>query len=481
MKTTKILSVFLLSSASLVAQQNKPNILYIMTDQQSFKMLSCAGNKFLKTPAMDKIAENGYRFDKAYCVNPVSVPSRFALLTGHYGSEIGVRYNSAPVDRGKLEPILEQSAMGKIFRKEGYETLYGGKIHSPMAKLKGSIKERMDANYGFDYFCEDDGMIMAKQSAEILIKRKKNDKPLLLFVSLMNPHDINFFGNEKILAGPEKPANLTQREWENSTSLANIQKSMPEDEYRKQIPAFPLNFSPVNDEPTLDAIQKFTNKDRLNYYSWAYHRLTEIVDKEVSVIMEALKISDIAENTIVVFTSDHGDMNGSHQLIMKNRFYDEAARIPFIFSGPGIKKGVVDIETLACNGLDLIPTLCDFAGVKKPEGLTGISLKPILTGKSKELKRDYLFIENTVGYMVMDGRYKYGLYDGIGNIELLTDTKTDPLETKNMAKNKSANDIKSRLKKQLVEWMKNRSIELDPTVLEFPKDKKNNKGKVERE
>src|SRR5574343_495152 len=113
MNITIKLSLFLAANATIVsAQQSKPNIVYIMTDQQSFKMLSSAGNSSLRTPALDKLAEQGYRFSKAYCVNPVSVPSRFALLTGHYGSEVNVRYNTAVSDKEKLKPVLDECAMG---------------------------------------------------------------------------------------------------------------------------------------------------------------------------------------------------------------------------------------------------------------------------------------------------------------------------------------------------------------------------------
>ncbi len=477
MKLPAILPVFLLGGSYLVAQETKPNILYIMTDQQSFKMLSAAGNKYLKTPAVDKIAESGYRFSKAYCVNPVSLPSRFALLTGHYGSEVNVRNNTPDTEREKLKSILDECAMGKVFRSAGYETLYGGKTHLPMAYMKGDFTERMSTNYGFSYFCSDDGMKLAEESAQILQNRKKGDKPMFLFVSLMNPHDINFFWQEKILAGPDKPKNLTQREWECATTLANKQKTMPEEEYKMQIPSFPLNYEPVNDEPSLDAYQKFTNKERLNYYSWAYHRLTETVDEQIAVVLAALKKSAIADNTIIVFTSDHGDMNGSHQLIMKNRFYEESARIPFIFAGPGIKKGVVDNETLVCNGMDLLPTLCDFAEIKTPKSLTGVSLKPILTGETNKINRNYLFIESTTGFMVLDGRYKYAMYDGSGNTELLTDTKQDPLETKNLATVKSAKKIKVKLRDELTNWMKARNIVLDPNVTRLPKELKKGQKK----
>jgi choline-sulfatase len=466
-------SLFLAGNTLLAAaQQTKPNILYIMTDQQSYKMLSCAGDKYLKTPAMDKIAANGYRFNKAYCVNPVSVPSRFALLTGHYGSEIGVRNNEAIPDREKLKPILEQSALGKIFREGGYETLYGGKTHLPLAYVQGDIETRMDKNYGFNYFCKDDGMELAQKSAELLKNRKKTDKPLFMFVSLMNPHDINYFWKESILAATEKPTKMSNREWTCSKGLMSRFNSLPDSEYKKEIPEFPINFAPVNDEPYMDGLQKFTDKNRLNFYSWCYHRLTETVDNEINVVLTALQQSGIADNTIIVFTSDHGDMNGSHELIMKSRFYEESTRIPFIFSGPGILKGVVDDKTLACNGLDLLPTLCDFAHIKEPFGLSGVSLKPVMTGKSTPIDRKYLFTESTVGYMVLDGRYKYALYDGPGNNVLFTDTKSDPYETRNLVNDTHLKDIKARLDVELLRWMKSRNLALDPTVTKFNRERK---------
>lgn len=479
MKTPAILSLFVLGGTIIQAQETKPNILYIMTDQQSFKMLSAVGNKYLKTPAMDKIAKNGYSFSKAYCVNPVSVPSRFALLTGHYGSEVSVRNNNDIPDKEKLKAILDESALGKIFRKGGYETLYGGKTHLPMAYLKGDMTERMNTNYGFSYYCQDDGMLLATETAQILKVRKKTDKPMFLFVSLMNPHDINFFWKESILSKPQKPANMSEREWSCSTALQQRFNNLPTSKYKKQIPAFPSNFEPVNDVPFMDAYLKFTDKERLSYYSWCYHRLTEIVDKEINVIMSALEKSGIADNTIIVFTSDHGDMNGSHQLIMKSRFYEESARIPFIFAGPGIKKGIVDNETLTSNGMDLIPTLCDLAGIVKPDHLTGVSLKPVLTGSAKKLQRDYLFVESRLGFMILDGRYKFALYDGIGNNELLTDTKADPQEKHNYAKDVQYVTTKNMLKKELLFWMNDRNLKIDPTLTQPPKDKKNGKANTQ--
>lgn len=295
---------------------------------------------------------------------------------------------------------------------------------------------------------------------------------MFMFVSLMNPHDVNYFWKASILAASEKPAKMSNREWSCSKGLMSRFDSLPNAEYQKEIPEFPINFAPVNDEPYLDGLQKFTDKNRINFYNWCYHRLTETVDAEIGVILDALQQSGIAGNTIIVFTSDHGDMDGSHELIMKSRFYEEDMRIPFIFSGPGILKGLIDDHTLACNGLDLLPTLCDFANIKTPEGLTGVSLKPVMTGKAKSIDRKYLFTETTAGYMILDGRYKYALYDGPANNVLFTDTKADPYETRNLVNDKSLKAVKDTLNKELRLWMKSRNLSLDPTVTEFNRGRK---------
>src|ERR1035437_2885886 len=131
MKSKTIMSIALsLIGSNALFSQTKPNVLYIMTDQQSYNMMSCMGNKWLSTPNMDKIANMGYRFEKTYCVNPVCMPSRFSLLTGHYASEIGVKENtikggikedSSDYNALKLEKIVSDGALGILLRKAGYE------------------------------------------------------------------------------------------------------------------------------------------------------------------------------------------------------------------------------------------------------------------------------------------------------------------------------------------------------------------------
>jgi arylsulfatase A-like enzyme len=465
----KYISLSLLCSTAITAQTKKPNILFILTDQQSSTMMSCAGNDKLSTPAMDKIAANGVRFTKAYSANPVSLPSRFALFTGHFASEVGVRYNDAIANKDSVAGICARGTLGKVFRDAGYQTLYGGKIHLPWANTK-SLQVRMSETYGFsNYFTSNERGELANQTAQFLSDYKATDKPFCMVVSLINPHDICFFWDNKMY-DETRPASIPEDSWFYVKDLINKKNEMSEETYLAQLPPFPVNHAQMTNAPALDTYQKFIDRTKLDFYSWSYHRLTEVVDSEIDIILKTLENSVAKENTIIVFTSDHGDMNGSHQLVMKSRIYDEASKIPFIFSGPGIKKNVIDSETIVNNGLDMIPTLCDLAGIARPPGLIGESLKSQLKDTNPvPLNRQYMFFETAIAYVCMDNQYKYALYDGKGTTEVLLDMINDPKETKNIAQLSQYKIVRDRMNKTLTDYMKSRNLVLNPEVTKMPK------------
>ena len=161
-------------------KQNRPNILFIMTDQQHAGMMSCMCNKWLKTPAMDRLAASGVRFERAFASNPVCVPSRFSLQTGLMPSAIGMGQNEDSGQAAVTETMVQQS-LGRLFRDAGYETLYGGKVHLP-SKMKGI------ENLGYRNLTRDSRQGLADACAEFL--KGRHEKPFLLFASFINPHDI---------------------------------------------------------------------------------------------------------------------------------------------------------------------------------------------------------------------------------------------------------------------------------------------------
>jgi choline-sulfatase len=186
-------------------------------------------------------------------------------------------------------------------------------------------------------------------------------------------------------------------------------------------------------------------------YSWVYHRLTEDVDRQIGIVLDALKESGLEDNTIVVFTSDHGEMNGAHSLVAKNKFYDESSRVPFIVAGPGVEKGAVDSKHLISASTDLIPTFCDYAGVAIPEGLHGKSIRKIAEGKSDENWRNFVISENPTGRMLRTDGFKYIYYSG--GTEVLYDMDKDPGEMENLALDPRYRKQMDEYKSQLKQWI----------------------------
>jgi choline-sulfatase len=438
--------------ANLLFPIRKPNILFIMTDQQMYKMMSCMGNQWLKTPHMDKIARKGYRFEKTYCANPVCMPSRFSLLTGHYASEVGVKENTSAEDVSMVREITSKSALGTVFSKAGYETLYSGKTH-----LYGT-KDLTE--YGFTLNDRDpyDGPAMYAEKILADIGSRKQDKPFFLFLSFLNPHDICY----KAGADKRYPDDLPEANVRETKRLLAVQKSLSEEEYHRQIPPRPANLVPMNDEQP-DMVNMSTqgrNWDDAQWdlYNWMYYRLTESVDAQIGRVLTALEKSGLEENTIIVFTSDHGEMNRSHGLITKNVMFEESQRVPFIFAGKGIKSNYSDKSTLVCNGLDLLPTLCDLAGIEIPKGISGVSLKPYLMDEGKRPDRKYLVTESYNSFQITDGRYKFTIYELPKNPEMLTDVDKNPGETINYINDPAYTEIKAILKKELLDNLSKRGL-----------------------
>jgi arylsulfatase A-like enzyme len=444
--------------AMALAQDQKPNILMIITDQQNADMMSCAGNTWLETPNIDQLAEKGIRFNKAYVTNPVCSPSRFSIFTGMYPSAIDMRHNASEINKEKLREIIPES-MGFAFKKAGYETFYGGKVHLPSGGKDAH-------SYGFDNLISlDQRDDLAEKSKEFLLSRK-SESPFFAVVNFINPHDICF---EAIRHFPPKNRRAVPIP-DPLLEAIKIPDSLTEEQFFKTYcPPLPDNFEPTKNEPdaiqelrilhsfTIDARENWTEKD-WRLHRWAYHRLTERVDEQIGKVLDALQRSDFRENTIVVFTSDHGEMSASHRLEHKTVFYEESSNIPLIIWFEGIHNGgEVDDQHLISNGLDLYPTLCDLAGIKIPEYLPGLSFAPLLQNNSRNYNaRQYLIIENEIGFMAKDIRFKYAMYDN--GDEMLIDTRKDPGEMVNIAGQSSYKEERNTLKKHLLDHIAKSNI-----------------------
>ena len=442
MLASGILAAPYLSGCNKVPVGKRPNILIILTDQQNAKMMSCAGNRYLQTPAMDSLASSGVRFERAYCCDPVCTPSRFSLMTGRMPSEIGLRSN----DDSHIDSIpnnIKQQGLGYLLKSAGYETVYGGKVHLPKMKAE---------DVGFDYICQDERDELASVCAEY-IKQERNN-PFLLVASFINPHDICYMAIRDF-ADTEHAKGLIRRGTEEIATLdkaLQIPEGVTHEEFLKNYcPPLPPNFEPQKDEPEAinlmitkrpfrkKAREQWT-KQRWRMHRWAYKRLTEMVDAQIGKVLNALRESGKENDTIVILTSDHGDMDSAHRLEHKTTFYEEASNIPLISRWPGvIPTGIVDNKHLISNGLDLIPTLCDFAGIDIPEDLKGLSFRKIAEAKEPVKWRSSLPVESEIGRMVVTQKYKYMLYDDGKNNEQLIDIQENPFEIRN-----DAVDIKNK-------------------------------------
>ncbi len=439
----KIISLLsLLLMVTTAAAATRPNILFIMTDQHHARMLSSAGNPYLKTRALDSMAKSGIRFSRAYVTNPVCVPSRISMATGMMAGRFGVFNNGM---KATIPKKVSDNSLGKLIKSGGYDTFYGGKVH--MAPSLVPIKA------GYDEYCKDQRDKLPGACIEFMTR--KRDKPFFAVASFINPHDICFAYNARQPNRKGKP--LVDKLYQEAQAL-------PAD----KLPPLPKNSAIPEREPdAIEATMKVTavtpaklirkdyNERDWRNYRWIYCRLTERVDAQIGRLLDALKKNGLEKNTLVIFTSDHGDMDGSHRLASKNLFYENSVGVPFIMQYKGvIPTGVVDDKSLISNGLDVLPTLCDYAGVSVPNYLLGRSLRPLAENQEDNARRPYVVAENNTGRMIRSDHYKYCVYTSGKIRESLVDLRADPGEMKNLAGKVGFEKHLNRHREFLKQWIK---------------------------
>lgn len=424
-------------------QQEKPNIILIMTDQQTADAMSNAGNKNLYTPAMDRLAANGVRFTKAYCAQPLCTPSRTAIFSGKMPYETGFVGNAPEKDGLWSDSLL---VMGKMLKDGGYKTGYVGKWHLPIPTTKVS-------QHGFDYientnFLDYNDAATPSYCARFLKENKNN--PFLLVASFLNPHDICEWARGDalkmdVLADappphlcPELPAN-----WDIQPNEPKIVREQQKVSFRTY--------------PTVN-----WTGDQWRQYRWAYNRLVEKVDVYIGMLLASLKKYGLEKNTIIIFTADHGDGYAAHRWNQKQILYEESAKVPFIVAKLGQWQPRTD-EMLVCNGIDIIPTIGGFTGVKLPSYLKGVDLSKRIAAPQQQL-RDTLVIETDFadneqlmginGRAVITKNFKYIVYNKGEIREQLFDLSKDPGEMKNLAVDQAYAKKLKGMRSYLKQWCK---------------------------
>ena len=390
----------------------KPNVLLIVTDQQGMDTISAGGWEWMYTPNLDRLANRGVMFTESYCTNPVCSPARSSIYTGRTCSETGVYTNQLPIREGMPN-------IGEIFRDADYETVYCGKWHVPLGRS-------LDIN-GFNVL---PGMLRGQgtlcdeaisSASEAYLHTRNRDKPFLMAVNFLQPHDM---------------CNWVARHHARMDEL-------PYPEIADELPPLPANFA-IPEEEAKRPWRHYTEKWselQWRYYIWSYYRMVEEVDAEIGRVLDALEDSGQAENTLVIFTSDHGEGRGRHQVTQKNFLYDAAAKVPFIVAWPGhLPEGVIDRTTLV-SGLDVVATACDGAGIKVPKGDRGLSVLPIAAGDNA-LTHDFVVADaiKDTGRMLRSADYKLITFRGSDTLQLF-DMKNDPDEMINLANDAKYADV----------------------------------------
>lgn len=429
--------------------QERPNIIYIMTDQQSATAMSCAGNDELHTPNMDRLAKHGVRFENAYCSFPLSGPSRSCMFTGCVPGEMGIRKNGVP-----LPDSVRSRTLGTLLETAGYTTGYAGKWHAHT----NSLPDRHA--FGFENLHAHNDFGLAEAAVEFL--KRKHDKPFFLVASFDNPHNIcEYARNQKL-----PYATIEEPDLDECPGLPANHSVTP---YDADVLAYERQQS-----YRLYPTQNFTHDDWRRYRN-AYFRLVETVDREIGKIVDEIDRQNLWKNTVIIFTSDHGDGAGAHQWNQKTVLYEEVVNIPLIVCLPGGKHAGKVLPQLVNNGVDLLPSVCDWAGVQAPAGCRGVSYRAVAEqGNPQKEHQPYVVTETqfvqtagTQGWAVRTPRYKYVLYEVGKNREMLYDMEKDRGEMCNLAVKKTYKKTVEEHRALLLEWMKMHPLLGKQSVIRF--------------
>lgn len=422
------------------------NLLILLSDEHNKRMLGVSGHSHVKTPNLDKLANEGTLFSNAYCNSPICVPSRAILATGRYNAEIGYWDNADPYDGnipswghravqgncdavsiGKLHFLDDQAPTGFSEQINPLNVVGGvgdllGLIRQELPVRKGAANMAKDVGSGETTYSNYDKQI-AEDAKNWISNRKKSDKPWVLFVSFVCPHFP--------LIAPEEFYNM-----------------YPESE----VP-WPLLYeeSQRSNHPYYEAMRKCMNYDdyfdeeKVRKATSAYFGLCSFLDYNIGTVLSALDNSDFADNTNIIYTSDHGDALGMRGMWGKSTMFEESAGVPMIIKGPNlpVSKKVKTPVSL----VDIFPTVIDSLELDKnikDDNLPGKSLLTI-ANEDDDYQRvvlsEYHAAASPVGaFMLRKGKYKY-VYFAEGYKPQLFNLEEDQFEENDLALDQNFSNI----------------------------------------
>ena len=388
----------------------KPNLLFIWTDEQQYFTMKAYGNEIIQTPNLDRLASGSFVFEKAYVTQPVCSPDRATVMTGLYPHTHGIVANNIPLpEQVKTlpeiigDPDYRTAYMGKwhlgneIFKQRGFDDwvsiednyiqYYGpGKdrearsdYHHWLLKkgYEPNERNRFSRSYAASLPLEHCKPKFLEEKA-IRFMEEHKENPFILYINFLEPH-MPFFGPLDSLYSPDEvilPGSFDD------------------------VPSYD---DPLNHRLRWEGFKRQYGNTEAEFRELIakYWGLVTQVDMSVGAILDKLESLGLAENTIVVFTSDHGDMMGAHRLVTKGVMYEESVRIPFLLKDPRLNKSQRIIPERVSQ-VHIVPTLLDLMGHEVPGYLEGRSLVPAL--KAEEFPEEDIFIEwnSAMDYRVRD-------------------------------------------------------------------------------
>lgn len=419
-------------------QSQKPNIIFILTDDQRYSALGYAGNELISTPEMDKLAKEGTYFENAMVTTPICAASRATILTGLYE-----RTHSFNFQTGKIRDSYMENSYPTILRDNGYTTGFYGKYGVRYSNLEKQFDEfeSYDRNNAYKdrrgYYYKTIGKDTVHltrytgQKAMDFIADAKADEPFCLSLSFSAPH-------------AHDPAK-DQYYWQEESDALLQNMTMPgpdlgEDKYFDAQPKFVREgFNRTRWYWRYDTPEKYQHSVK------GYYRMLSGIDREIAKIRAQLKKKGLDKNTVIILMGDNGYFLGERQLSGKWLLYDNSVRVPLIVFDPRLKKQR-DSREMAMN-VDVPATILDLAGVQQPKTWQGKSLVPLVSGHRKSIARDTAFIEHiwefenippSEGVRTKD--WKYFRYVNDQSVEELYNLKDDPKEINNLSKDAKHTD-----------------------------------------
>jgi len=391
---------------------DRPNILFIISDEHNASVTRPYGNDLVQTPAFDRLAEGGITFDAFYCNSPLCVPSRMTLTAGKYISRTGAWSNACWL------PSDDYPSLARVLTQAGYDALLCGKMHYDRTRrygfteIGGNMNRSTKTGRGRRRDAADEHIqtggrdsrfkqFHTGETSSILKHDQAVTAGVLDFLEKRRPEDGPFF----LLAGylaPHFPLIVPERFWRPYEGKVPM-PVLPEGHVASQ----PLNYHHLR--RGFGVVETDPNTVRLGRE--LYYGLTQWIDVEVGKVLDALERSPIGENTIVVYTSDHGENMGEHHLWWKNCMFEHAARIPLIVSWPKRWPGG-QRRTQAAGMVDLVQTVAALAGGRTPDDWNGDVMLDWMDNPQAEWKdraaSEYYAHNIASGYaMLRQGRYKY--------------------------------------------------------------------------